>query len=210
MAAGPAQGAAAGSAWPAFLLGPGLVLLAGFAAFGLREPVSRGLDKVWPLPPPPAAAPAAALPADLVHRPENTKPKPRQWTVAEMSTAVTTLPREIEELVEETQRDLRGYDDPGEITDAARQARARMFFNNWGQAFGNQIKQLEKKMPPEDQCRPYSSIDKGCRLIHVAFKDLRRAPAMTTIKAARTTLDAAVKEMKAALAPPPAAATPAP
>lgn len=205
MAPPPGAGAAAGSAWPAFLGGLALILLCGFAAWGLSAQLAKGLHKVWPLPPPPASAPAAALPADLVHRPQENKPKPRQWTVAEMSTAVSTLPGEIENLVAEAQKDLRQLEDPGEVADAAKQTRARMFFTNWGRAFGNQIKVLEKKMPPEDQCQPYTSMVKGCRAVHIAFKDLHRAPAMTTVKAARTTLDAAVKEMKTALAPPLAA-----
>lgn len=204
--AAPAQSAGTGSAWPAFLGGLGLIALFGFAAWGLREELAPGLGKVWPIAPPPAEKPAAALPPDLVHRPEPARPKPRQWTVPEISAAVTGMPGQLEELVAEAQKDLRGLVDPGAVTDAAQEARARMFFNNWGTAFGNQLKALKKKMPPQEQCQPYSSMVKGCRAIHIAFEDLQRAPNMTTVKAARTTLDAAVKDLKAALAPPPAAA----
>lgn len=204
----PVTGAAAGSAWPAFATGIALVLLGGFAAWGLRAPLNRGFDRIWPAPPPPAEAPAA-LPPQLTHRPEDNQPKARQWTLGEVSTAVTTLPREIEALVKEGQQELRQLEDPGELTDAMRQERARNFFKAWGRTFNNRIKLLEKKMPSTPACTPFTAMVSGCRAVNIALDGLKRATNMTTVAAARKTLDQTVKDLQTALTPPePPAASP--
>lgn len=199
--AGPATGAPArASAWPAFATGIALVLAGGFAAYGLRSPLAKGLERVWPAPPPPAAAPAQ-LPPQLQHRPEE-KPKPRQWTLGEVSGAVTGLPKEIAALVKEGQQELRQLEDPGELTDALRQERARNFFRAWGRTFNNRVKLLEKKMPSAQACAPFTAMQSGCRAIEIAIDGLHRATNMTTVAAARKTLEQTVKDLDLALHPP--------
>lgn len=196
-----AAGQPAGSAWPAFLAGVGLILFFGFAAWGLRAQLNKGLDKVWPLPPPPPQV-AAKLPEQLTHRPEPAEPKPRVWTVGEVSAAVTTMPGEVEALVREGLQELRQLEDPGEITDTARQQRARMFFQSWGRTFENRLKLLEKRMPKPAGCAPYSSLVAHCRAINIAIDGLRRSTNMTTVAASRKTLEQTSKELQLALAPP--------
>ena len=82
-----------------------------------------------------------------------------------------------------------------------------MFYQTWGRTFRNRSKLLEQKTPPNEACATFSSMVKGCREIHIAYDGLRRATNMTTVPAARKTLDTVVQEMKTALAPP---AEPAP
>lgn len=203
---GPVAVAAGGSAWTAFAAGLALVLAGGFAAFGLRAQLNRGFERIWPSPPPPAEAPAA-LPPQLQHRPEANQPKPRQWTLGEVSGAITTLPREIEALVKEGQQELRQLEDPGDITDAMRQERARNFFKAWGRTFNNRIKLLEKKMPSTQACTPFTAMLNGCRAINIALDGLKRATNMTTVAAARKTLDQTQKDLQVALTPPETPAT---
>lgn len=198
---GSVSGQPAGSAWPAFLAGVGLIGVFGLAAWGLRAPLAKGLDKVWPLPPPPAPV-AAKLPEQLTHRPQPAEPPPRVWTVGEVSTAVSTMPGELEALVREGLQELRQLEDPGEIAESTRQQRARMFFHTWGRTFDNRLKLLEKKMPKAAGCAPYSSLVAHCRAINIAIDGLRRATNMTTVAASRKTLEQTMKELQLALAPP--------
>jgi hypothetical protein len=199
---GPLVGPApAGSAWPAFLAGLGLIVFFGLAAWGLRAQLAKGLDKVWPLPPPPAAV-ASKLPEQLTHRPESAEPKPRVWTVGEVSHALTTMPGEIEALVREGQQELRQLEDPGDLVDPARQQRARLFFQAWGRTFDNRRKLLRKKMPEPPGCAPFSSMVAGCRAINIALEELKRVPRMTTVAASRKTLEQTSKDLQLALAPP--------
>lgn len=198
------------SAWPAFLAGLSLIFVFGGAAYAVRDPLARGFQKVWPVKEK-VVEPPATLPTSLTHRPEKKSPA-RVWAVGEISTAVTTLPGEIEALVLEGHQELRQLTDPGALVDPAAQQRARMFFQTWGRTFRNRINLLEQKTPPNEACAAYSSMVKGCREIHIAFDGLRRATNMTTIPAARKTLDTVVEELKKALAPPvdPAAVPPQP
>jgi hypothetical protein len=198
---GAAAAQPAGSAWPAFFGGVGLVVAFGLVAWGLREQLAKGFDKVWPLAPPPPPV-AAKLPDTLTHRPEPAEPKPRVWTVGEVSTAVSTMPGEIETLVREGQQELRQLEDPGEIADSARQQRARMFFQAWGRTYDNRLKLLEKRMPKAAGCAPFSSLVAHCRAINIAIDGLRRATNMTTVAASRKTLEQTSKELQLALAPP--------
>lgn len=188
------------SAWPAFLASLSLIFVFGGAAYAVRDPLARGFHKVWPVAEKVAEAPAT-LPTELTHRPAEKAPA-RVWTVGEISTAITTLPGEIEALAQEGNQELRQLADPGALVDPAAQQRARMFYQTWGRTFRNRIKLLEQKTPPNEACATFSSMVKGCREIHIAFDGLRRATNMTTVPAARKTLDTVVQEMKTALAPP--------
>ncbi len=114
----------------------------------------------------------ATLPPELTHRPEDNQPKPRQWTVGEVSTALTTLPGEIDALVREGQQELRQLEDPGDLVDAVRQERARNFFKAWGRTFNNRVKLLQKKMPTTQACAPFSAMASGCRAINIALDGL--------------------------------------
>lgn len=202
-----AQGSAgSGSAWPSFLGSVALVAAFGFSAWALRGPLEPGFDKVWPLEKK-VAAPAATLPPDLVHQPDEAKPKPRQWTVGEIAAAASGLPGDIEKLVREGQQELRELKDPGDLAEAAAQERARNFLKTWSRTFANRVKLLKKKAPPIDQCAPLVSLVKSCRALDVALDGLARAANMTTVKAARTTLEQTAKDLQLALAPP-VAATP--
>ena len=194
------------SAWPAFLASLSLIFAFGSAAYVVRDPLTRGFQKVWPVAEKAAEAPAT-LPDQLTHRPAEKAPT-RVWTVGEISTAITTLPGEIEALAQEGNQELRQLTDPGALVDPAAQQRARMFYQTWGRTFRNRIKLLEQKTPPNEACATFSSMVKGCREIHIAYDGLRRATNMTTVPAARKTLDTVVQELKTALAPPvdPAAA----
>ena len=196
-----AAGQGAGSAWPAFLAGFGLVVLFGLLAWVLRVPLGAGFQKVWPVAVAPAETPAA-LPDSLRARPVQEAPKPRVWTVSEVSAAITTLPGEIYALVREGEQELRQLEDPGNLVDPVRQQRARSFFQAWGRTFGNRLKLLEKKMPPDAACAPFSSLVAGCRAVNIALDGLRRAPNMTTTGAARKTLEQTAKDLQTALAPP--------
>jgi len=198
------------SAWPAFLAGIFLVVAGGLLAWVLRAELVPGLQKVWPLAPAAADVPTT-LPAELTFRPKPEKPKPRVWTLSEISTAITTLPAEIEALVLEGQQELRQLEDPGKLVDQVKQQRAQKFLESWGRTFNNRVKLLEKKMPPKEACTPFASMSPGCRAIHIALDSLHRATNMTTVASSRKTLDEIPKDLRAALAPPeppPATETP--
>ena len=194
-------GGGSGAAWPAFLGSLALIAVFGFSAWALRGPLDAGFDKVWSLEKK-AAPPAGSLPPDLQHQPAEAKPKPRQWTVGEIAAASSSLPGEIEELVREGQQELRELKDPGDLAEAAAQERARNFLKTWSRTFANRVKLLRKKAPPIDQCAPLVSLVKSCRALDVALDGLARAANMTTVKAARTTLEQTAKDLQLALAPP--------
>ena len=109
--------------------------------------------------------------------------------------------------MKEGQQELRQLEDPGDLTEAVRQERARNFFRAWGRTFNNRVKLLEKKMPGAQACAPFSAMVGGCRAINIALDGLRRSTTMTTVAAAKKTLEQTQKELQLALTPPEPPAT---
>lgn len=151
------------------------ILAAGLILYLARGALAPAIERWLPEPKeePPVVeelVPTPPIPVD--------EPTAPEWTFGDIEAAVTPLSELVAGLIAEGRDELPEFADL-DSNDPVRVARMRNRWQPWGVIWRNRLGVLQRRMPPEEECRRHAALEPICDVLlrsFAALEDPRSRP----------------------------------